>query len=138
METNTCANNYTLAHKRTTTTTATGIIADTVSNHKTPHTNGLPTLPYSLIGSIFVIKNSSNRNEPLTQSSKKKRWQKHTTAGNSPVVTHLTTNPPVSHLTNAERTGIGVLEILWSYVSVMEDVQAYNHTDFALRKHYRV
>jgi hypothetical protein len=56
METNTCANNYTLAHKRTTTTTATGIIADTVSNHKTPHTNGLPTLPHSLIGSIFVRK----------------------------------------------------------------------------------
>jgi hypothetical protein len=54
------------------------------------------------------------------------------------VVTHLTTNPPVSHLTNAERTGIGVLEILWSYVSVMQNVQAYNHTDFALRKHYRV
>jgi hypothetical protein len=32
------------------------------------------------------------------------------------VVTHLTTNPPVSCLNRAERTGSLVLKILWSYV----------------------
>jgi hypothetical protein len=37
-------------------------------------------------------------------------------SGDSPVVTHLTTNPPVSRLTRAERTGSRAFEILWSYV----------------------
>jgi hypothetical protein len=32
------------------------------------------------------------------------------------VVTHLTTNPPVSCLTRAERTGSRGFKILWSYV----------------------
>jgi hypothetical protein len=34
------------------------------------------------------------------------------------VVTHLTTNPPVSCLNRAERTGSLALKILWSYVNV--------------------
>jgi hypothetical protein len=37
-------------------------------------------------------------------------------SGDSLVVTHLTTNPPVSCLNRAERTGSLVLKILWSYV----------------------
>jgi hypothetical protein len=32
------------------------------------------------------------------------------------VVTHLTTNPPVSCLSTAERTGSAEFKILWSYV----------------------
>ena len=38
-------------------------------------------------------------------------------SGDSPVVTHLTTNPPISCLTRAERTGSRDLKILWSYVA---------------------
>ena len=34
------------------------------------------------------------------------------------MVTHLTTNPPVSCLNIAEQTGCVVLKILWSYVTV--------------------
>ena len=37
-------------------------------------------------------------------------------SGDSLVVTHLTTNPPVSCLYMAERTGSLILMILWSYV----------------------
>ena len=40
-------------------------------------------------------------------------------SGDSPVVTHLTTSPPVSCLTKAERTGSRDLKILWSYVKVL-------------------
>jgi hypothetical protein len=35
------------------------------------------------------------------------------------MVTHLTTNPPVSCLNRAERTGSLVFMILWSYVKVL-------------------
>jgi hypothetical protein len=38
------------------------------------------------------------------------------------VVTHLTTNPPVSCLNRAERTGSLALKILWSYV----ETQSHN------------
>ena len=37
-------------------------------------------------------------------------------SGDSLVVTHLTTNPPVSCLYMAERTGSLIFMILWSYV----------------------
>ncbi|KAF1842534.1 uncharacterized protein K460DRAFT_187356 [Cucurbitaria berberidis CBS 394.84] len=37
-------------------------------------------------------------------------------SGDSLVVTHLTTNPPVSCLSTAERTGSAEFKILWSYV----------------------
>jgi hypothetical protein len=37
-------------------------------------------------------------------------------SGDSLVVTHLTTNPPVSCLSTAERTGSAEFRILWSYV----------------------
>jgi hypothetical protein len=37
-------------------------------------------------------------------------------SGDSLVVTHLTTNPPVQCLTRAERTGSRDLIVLWSYV----------------------
>jgi hypothetical protein len=35
------------------------------------------------------------------------------------MVTHLTTNPPVSWLSTPERTGWAVLKILWSYVLII-------------------
>ena len=37
-------------------------------------------------------------------------------SGDSLVVTHLTTNPPVHCLYMAERTGSLILSVLWSYV----------------------
>jgi hypothetical protein len=37
-------------------------------------------------------------------------------SGYSLMVTHLTTNPPVSCLSTAERTGSAGIRILWSYV----------------------
>jgi hypothetical protein len=37
-------------------------------------------------------------------------------SGDSLVVTHLTTNPPVSCLSTAERTGNADFKVLWSYV----------------------
>jgi hypothetical protein len=45
-------------------------------------------------------------------------------SGDSLVVTHLTTNPPVPCLNRAERTGSLVFMILWSYVEAV--VRCYN------------
>jgi hypothetical protein len=50
------------------------------------------------------------------QKKKKRAHAKTYNSGDSLVVTHLTTNPPVSCLNRAERTGSLVLKILWSYV----------------------
>jgi hypothetical protein len=36
--------------------------------------------------------------------------------GNSPMVTHLSTNPSVLWLTGAEQTGSGGFKVRWSYV----------------------
>jgi hypothetical protein len=48
----------------------------------------------------------------LIEKSEKKTYD----SGDSPVVTHLTTSPPVFRLSKDDRTGIPALEILWSYV----------------------
>jgi hypothetical protein len=64
-----------------------------------------------------------------TISKDKKAWKKGLkraktyNSRDSPMVTHLTTNPPVSCLNRAERTGSLVLKILWSYVK--EEFGAY-------------
>jgi hypothetical protein len=42
--------------------------------------------------------------------------QKTYDSGDSLVVTHLTTNPPVDFLSTVDRTGNSVLSLLWSYV----------------------
>ena len=47
-------------------------------------------------------------------------------SGDSPVVTHLTTNPPISCLTRAERTGSRDLKILWSYVKARAEMVVYD------------
>jgi hypothetical protein len=39
-------------------------------------------------------------------------------SGDSLVVTHLTTNPPVHCLYMAERTGSLIFSVLWSYVQI--------------------
>ena len=46
-------------------------------------------------------------------------------SGNSPVVTHLTTNPPVNCLSRAEQTGSRVVNVLWSYVVENLRVEVY-------------
>jgi hypothetical protein len=52
----------------------------------------------------------------LTHPIQETKMAKTYNSGYSPVVTHLTTNPPVSCLNIAERTGSIVFKILWSYV----------------------
>jgi hypothetical protein len=44
------------------------------------------------------------------------RGKKTYNSGDSLVVTHLTTNPPVHCLSTAERTGSAEFSVLWSYV----------------------
>ena len=52
----------------------------------------------------------------LGQKDEQKKHQNTYNSGDSLVVTHLTTNPPVSCLYMAERTGSLIFMILWSYV----------------------
>jgi hypothetical protein len=51
-----------------------------------------------------------------TQCKKTKTYN----SGDSLVVTHLTTNPPVHCLYMAERTGSLIFSVLWSYVQETE------------------
>jgi hypothetical protein len=51
------------------------------------------------------------------REQKRKQKAKTYNSGDSLVVTHLTTNPPVSCLYMAERTGSLIFRILWSYVT---------------------
>ena len=55
----------------------------------------------------------TDKNQQHRDEDKK---QKTYNSGDSLVVTHLTTNPPVHCLYMAERTGSLVLSVLWSYV----------------------
>jgi hypothetical protein len=48
-----------------------------------------------------------------------KNMDKTYNSGDSPVVTHLTTNPPFTGLSTAERTGSAMILKLWSYVEEM-------------------
>jgi hypothetical protein len=50
-------------------------------------------------------------------------------SGDSPVVTHLTTSPPVRCLNRAERTGSLVFNVLWSYVKESADESVYIETE---------
>ena len=56
---------------------------------------------------------------PGQQKVKKKTYN----SGDSLVVTHLTTNPPVHCLYMAERTGSLIFSVLWSYVQVQVVLQ---------------
>ena len=53
---------------------------------------------------------------PCSRHTETENGKKTYNSGDSLVVTDLTTNPPVSCLYMAERTGSLVLKILWSYV----------------------
>jgi hypothetical protein len=55
---------------------------------------------------------------PCAKISRVEKKAKTYNSRDSLMVTHLTTNPPVSCLNRAERTGSLVFMILWSYVSV--------------------
>ena len=68
---------------------------------------------------IDVDNRGANPHRPLSVSTTKKLAKRRTktyNSGDSLVVTHLTTNPPVSCLYMAERTGSLIFMILWSYV----------------------
>jgi hypothetical protein len=54
-------------------------------------------------------------------------------SGYSPVVTHLTTNPPVHCLSTAERTGSSIFSVLWSYVKGRDSCEIYVLTLSALK-----
>ena len=60
---------------------------------------------------------------------RQKKMAKTYNSGDSLVVTHLTTNPPVSCLYMAERTGSLIFMILWSYVKVLVVKLGYNVQD---------
>ena len=58
-------------------------------------------------------------------------------SGDSLVVTHLTTNPPVSCLYMAERTGSLIFMILWSYVKeqvIWTNILGVKTDDYLLRR----
>ena len=54
---------------------------------------------------------------PLNPRVQKKTYD----SGDSPVVTHLTTNPPILCLYRDDRTGILALKVRWSYVIELEN-----------------
>ena len=61
----------------------------------------------------WKVRNYSRFHSIITTHQKKSKTYN---SGYSPVVTHLTTNPPVHRLSTAERTGSAVSDVLWSYV----------------------
>jgi hypothetical protein len=63
-----------------------------------------------------------------------KRETKTYNSGDLLVVTHLTTNPPVSCLNRAERTGSLAFKILWSYVKKLKNYGIYKWK-ITLRRH---
>ena len=63
----------------------------------------------------MVAKRRASSTVPTFQNLGKRKAKTYN-SGDSLVVTHLTTNPPVSCLYMAERTGSLIFMILWSYV----------------------
>ena len=58
-------------------------------------------------------------------TSKLKKYQKTYNSGDSLVVTHRTTNPPVRYLISAEQTGRDISIGLWSYVKIRSIIIIY-------------
>ena len=90
--------------------------------------------PFKLfVAKTMQLVSRSHQSVPFKQRMPKK--VKTYNSGYSPVVTHLTTNPPVEGLTCGERTGPSGLLRLWSYVSVNDNVLLYKpgfgHWDIA-------
>ena len=66
-----------------------------------------------------------------SSTEKGQKMAKTYSSGYSLVVTHLTTNPPVSCLSTAERTGSAAFRILWPYVKEMLGFDPYIHSQSA-------
>ena len=87
-------------------------------------TTGGSTRRYPLYDEILA---KSNKKETYTWQSAshampwRKKRSKTYNSGDSLVVTHLTTNPPVHCLYMAERTGSLIFSVLWSYVEETEN-----------------
>jgi hypothetical protein len=84
-----------------------------------PHTTLTNTKPYPLFRS-YAKKKISKSTIPA------KRMAKTYNSGDSLVVTHLTTNPPVHCLYMAERTGSLIFSVLWSYVKDLDVIVVIN------------
>jgi hypothetical protein len=83
-------------------------------------------IPLPNVNERSGVKNKSHphpsfQRPPLVDQAKKKKKikkkKKTYNSGYSLVVTHPTTNPPISSLCMAERTGCPILLSLWSYVT---------------------
>jgi hypothetical protein len=77
---------------------------------------GETVFPYD---EILARSNKKNIYVAASQPCHGEKRSKTYNSGDSLVVTHLTTNPPVSCLYMAERTGSLILKILWSYVLIL-------------------
>jgi hypothetical protein len=85
------------------------------------HPGFLYALRHALISSyafalLPVISTGSKKEEHMYMKVYKQKESKTYNSGDSLVVTHLTTNPPVHCLYMAERTGSLIFSVLWSYV----------------------
>jgi hypothetical protein len=72
--------------------------------------------PLPLLNATPTKKATRQHNPAVLQTGKRAKKTKTYNSGYSPVVTHLTTNPPVHCLSTAERTGSSIFSVLWSYV----------------------
>ena len=68
-----------------------------------------------------ILSHTSSREAKRLDSFNKNKKTKTYNSGDSLVVTHLTTNPPVHCLYMAERTGSLIFSVLWSYVKEIEN-----------------
>ncbi|RMZ69992.1 PA domain-containing [Pyrenophora seminiperda CCB06] len=81
--------------------------------HCTDLSHHLPSAPQRHTSYSFL---SVDIQKESVLSFVQRKEQKTYNSGDSPVVTHLTTNPPVHRLSTAERTGSAIVDVLWSYV----------------------
>jgi hypothetical protein len=79
-----------------------------------------PHIPLPLPANCAVKKSV-----PASIVTWKQKRTKNIQSGYSPVVTHLTTNPPVHCLSTAERTGSSIFSVLWSYVRKADECLKY-------------
>jgi hypothetical protein len=96
--------------------------SDTMSEH-VPASRYLDDIPPHIplpLPANLVIKKSVPASI-VTEAKTTKTYN----SGYSPVVTHLTTNPPVHCLSTAERTGSSIFSVLWSYVKDNDECSEY-------------
>jgi hypothetical protein len=72
--------------------------------------------PHTVTIASIILPRTSLDKQRCQSDVQAKRMPKTYNSGDSLVVTHLTTNPPVQCLSTAERTGSSVFIVLWSYV----------------------